>query len=153
MTMHEAKKLGVLVLLGLAVLFLFWSSMLGTPTGLSSPCPNCRQVAEQSEPNHAYILPAILLLIAIVSAHTLSHLSAKITIKKCLTFATIAAVLLLAVVFGLSFASPTGASTMAVQRLSSIIAALGVIGIFLIGAYEIISHNEDKEHEWNEDKE
>ena len=155
MTMHEAKKLGVLALLGLAVLVLFWNpEMLSTmPTGFSSNCPNCLEVSGQTEPNHSYILPVVLLLIAIVGAHSLSDLSSKITAKKCLTFASIPAVFLLALVFGLSIASPTGQATIALQKISSIIAAFGVIFVFGVGAFEAVSHQDDGAHNWDEDKE
>jgi len=149
--MREIKKFGILAILGLAILFLFWNSSAFQSTGLSSQCPDCKEISGQTDPNHTYILPIALLLVAIVGAHSLSHLSSKITVKRCLMFAMVVSALLFAVVFGFSIVSPTGAATLTVQRLSSIIAAFSVIGIFIIGAYEIISHQEDK-HEWSDDK-
>lgn len=148
--MRDLKISGILLLVVLLTSFVLLNPEFKSPTGYS-----IKQVAAYSEPNHSFILPGILLLIVVIGSHSLSHCCRHEILKKYLTISLAVSLILLVGVFGLSVFSPTGRVAMATQRLSSILAAVGILFVFIVGAFELlISQKNDKDaHKWDEDAE
>ncbi len=148
--MRDLKISGILLLVVLLASFVLLNPEFKSPTGFS-----IKQVAVYSEPKHSFILPGILLLIVIIGSHSLSHCCKHDILKKYLTVSLVVSLILLAGVFGFSVFSPTGQVAMATQRISSILAAVGILFIFIIGSFELlISQKNDKDaHKWDEDAE
>lgn len=146
--MRDVKKNVMLVLVCIAVLTAL-ANMLPQqlpPTGME-----VRTVSRTIEPQHAFLLPGVLLLIAIIGAHTLSHCCRHAYLRKYYIGGLVGSSILLAGVFALGVFS-TPEITAATQRISSILAAIGVLFVFAVGSFEFLWPGKDKKHAWKEEK-
>ena len=101
------------------------------PSGLAS-CPNCKKVQSVNTPNHSTLLMVLLLVISVIGAHSLSHVTQNPKTKRVLIIIFIAGFITLSSVFGVSVAAPTAAVAVATQKAASVLAAFGVVGLFAI---------------------
>lgn len=146
--MRDVKKHLMFVVMCIAVLVAVATIL---PQGRPPTGMEVRTVSKATEPQHSFLLPAILLLIAIVGAHTLSNCCKHQYLRKYYIGGLIGSSILLAGVFALSvFSTPEVAAT--TQRLSSIVAAMGVLFVFAIGSFEFLWPGKDKKHAWKEEK-
>jgi H+/gluconate symporter-like permease len=103
----------------------------------------------------------LLLVIAVVGAHFLGHMTQNPKTKRILVFIFIGAFVTLTGVFGVSVAAPTAAVAVATQKAASVLAAAGVVGLFAILGAEMRTSKkpdapkpdvwkelEDAEEEW-----
>ena len=107
-----------------------------SPSGLAS-CPNCKKVPALDTPNHATLLMILLLVIAVIGAHALDHMTQNPRAKKLLIVLFVVSFITLTSVFGVSVAAPTAPFAVATKKAASFLAAIGVIVLFAILAVEM----------------
>lgn len=108
-----------------------------SPSGLAS-CPNCKKVRQPVLPNHSLLVLIILLLGSVFGSHTLSHVCGSPHTKRLLLIVFLVGFLSLAGIFGSSVAAPTSAFAVGTKHAASIVAAFGVIILFVIAGIEMI---------------
>ncbi|MBI4146427.1 hypothetical protein HY489_03760 [Candidatus Woesearchaeota archaeon] len=131
------KKVAIAATFIMAILLV--SLSFKTPeqaTGLAN-CPGCKVISEPPEPNHSLFLLALALVVAIVGAHTISHCCTHSLTKKILTGIFALSFIVLTGIFGLSMASPNSATTVIARQSASIFAAIGILGLFHLAAFEM----------------
>jgi len=118
-------------------------------------CPTCKKVTQEQAPDHSLFLLVLLLLLAIIGAHVMSHCCSKPLVKLAITAIYIVSFLLLTTVFGVSVAAPTTQIAQVAKETASIFSALGVIILFALTAVELglldgwtNTHPIDPEDEW-----
>ena len=109
-----------------------------SPSGLA-PCPNCQKVAQADTPNHSTLLMILLLVISVVGAHALGHMTQNPRTKKILIIIFIGGFVALTSVFGVSMAAPTAAVAVVTKQAASVLAALAVIVMFAIFGAEMLT--------------
>ncbi len=111
-----------------------------SPSGLAL-CPNCKKVQQSQTPNHILLLAVLLLVIAVVGSHSLSHCCRNVLSKRFLVVLFLAGFVALGGLFGVSVAAPSAAVVITAQKTISVFAALALLVLFLIGAVEmLVSH-------------
>lgn len=126
-----------------------------SPAGLVF-CPNCKTAKEPVTPDHSLLLPVILLLLAVVGSHVAGHVCKKGSAKRVALWIFLGSFVVLGGVFGLSVVAPTAAFAVTAKMTASVLAALGVVGLLGVVAFEVLSvHNKEgileKEHDvWRE---
>jgi len=122
------------------------------PSGLAT-CPNCKKISAPSTPNHTTLLMILLLVISIIGAHSLSHVCKNPQTKRILIVIFLAAFIALGGVFGVSVAAPTAAIAVATKKAASVLAAFGVIVLFVIFGIEMLASKHEQPADWKEDEE
>ena len=146
--MQDAQKKVMLVLVCIAVLVAIVNVL---PQELSPTGLEVRTISTVSVPQHSFLLPVILLIVAIIGSHTLSRCCKHKYLRKYYIGGLIGSSILLAGVFALSvFSTPEVAST--AHRMSSVLAAIGVFFVFAVGSLEFLWPGKDKKHPWKEEK-
>jgi hypothetical protein len=108
-----------------------------SPSGLA-PCPNCRVVHVDTS-KHSALLMILLLVISVVGAHALGHITQNPRAKKVLIIIFIGGFVALTGVFGVSVAAPTAAVAVVTKQAASILAALAVVVMFAIFGAEMLA--------------
>jgi len=106
------------------------------PSGLAE-CPNCMKIAPLNTPHHATLLMILLLVISVIGAHALGHMTQNLRMKRVLIVIFIGSFIALSSVFGVSVAAPTGSVAVATKHAASVLAAIGVIVLFAILGIEM----------------
>ena len=108
------------------------------PSGLVA-CPTCKKVVQVDTPNHSSLLMILLLVISVVGAHALGHMTQNPRTKRVLIIIFIGAFVALTGVFGVSVAAPTAAVAVATKKAASVLAALALIVLFAIFGAEMFA--------------
>ncbi len=122
------------------------------PTGLAS-CPQCKKIQQSDTPDHSLLTLVLMLVIAVIGAHSLGHYCKNPATKKVLVLIFLGAFIALGGVFGTAVATPTGAVAVVAKQAASVVAALAVIILFMITAAEAVRHkpvDPPKQDVWKE---
>jgi hypothetical protein len=131
------------------------------PSGLA-----VKTVQQSDSPDHSMLVLVLLLVIAVVGSHTVSHYCSSPITKKVLVFVFLGAFLVLGGVFGVSIAAPTAAVAITAKKAASVSAAVSFLVLFLLIAAEMMHIGkqpvqqtsgvwkdlEDAEEEWERKK-
>lgn len=133
-----------------------------TPTEVTglAPCPGCKVIPKPSTPDHSLLLLALALLVSLMGAHSLRHYSEHKHTKLAVAGVFLATFGALAIVFSLRLTSPNTAATIIAQQGASIFAAVGILALFTLAAFELGRFYETKkeypstlaEDEWDTEK-
>lgn len=99
--------------------------------------PQGMMVAPVDGPNHSFVLLGVLLLVGIVGAHWVSRHAERSWVKRVLAGVFTVLFLSLLGVLGASFASPTSGVVAVAKGSASVMAALGLIALLVLGVLEI----------------
>jgi len=109
-------------------------------------CPGCKKVALAGVPNHNILAITVMILLLIVSSHIMRHVCKNNVCKRGSLGVFVSGAGVLLALFSVSFVSPEGAFGAFVQYTTSVLAAVGVIALFALGAVELVSRG----GEWHE---
>lgn len=109
-------------------------------------CPGCQKVALSGIPNHHILAVVVMILLLVVSAHIMRHVCKNNVCKRGSLGVFVGGAGVLLALFGVTLIAPDGSFGAFVQYLTSILAAVGIIGLFAMGAVEMASRGK----EWHE---
>lgn len=113
------------------------------PTGLAF-CPNCKTVKQPATPDHALLVPVILLVLAVLGGHVMGHCCRRPELKKTAVIVFFSAFVVLSGVFGVAVAAPTTALAVTAKQAASVLAAFGVVVLIGIVAFEVLVREREK---------
>lgn len=113
------------------------------PSGLAV-CPNCKTARQLQLPDHSSLVLILMLVLAVIGSHALSHICKDSKTKRVLSILFISGFVALGGVFGVSVAAPTSAFAVVTKQAASIFSALGVIVLFVIAGIEMLVSHQDK---------
>lgn len=121
-------------------------------------CPGCKVIPKPSTPDHSLLLLALALAVSLMGAHSLHHYSGHKNTRVLLTILLATSFIALTAIFGLRLVSPSSAATVIAQQGTSVLAALGILALFHLAAFELGKFYEpqkqyretDAEDEWEQ---
>ncbi|MEM3154602.1 MAG: hypothetical protein QW165_03510 [Candidatus Woesearchaeota archaeon] len=104
-----------------------------TPSGLA-----VKRVQAKEMPDHSMLVLVLLLLVAVLCSHTVSHFCTNPLTKRVLVFVFLGSFLILGGMFGITVAAPTTAIAATAKKTASVLAALAFLVVFVLIAIEML---------------